>query len=36
MWLYIQAWLPLFTVALTAAICFSVASFVMAQAKAQP
>ena len=35
MWLYIQAWLPLFTVALTAAICFSVASFILGQAKVQ-
>ena len=29
MWLYIQTWLPLVTVSLTAAICFGVASFVM-------
>jgi hypothetical protein len=36
MWLYIQTWLPLFTVALTAAVCFSVASFLMAHAKAHP
>ena len=26
---YVQTWLPLLTVALTAAICFSVASFMM-------
>jgi hypothetical protein len=29
MWFYIQMWLPVWTVALTAAICFSVASFIM-------
>jgi hypothetical protein len=29
MWLHIQTWLPLLTIALTAAICFSVASFIM-------
>jgi hypothetical protein len=29
MWFYVQMWLPLVTVALTAAICFSVASFIM-------
>ena len=28
MWFYVQMWLPLLTVALTAAICFSVASFI--------
>jgi len=28
MWLYVQIWFPLLTVALTAAICFSVASVV--------
>ena len=33
MWLYIQTWLPLLTIALTAAICFSVTSFIMGQAK---
>jgi hypothetical protein len=31
MWFYVQMWLPLLTVALTAAICFSVASFIMAR-----
>jgi hypothetical protein len=31
MWFYIQMWLPLLTVALTAAICFGVASFIMRQ-----
>jgi hypothetical protein len=36
MWLNIQAWLPVFTVALTAVICFSVASYVMVQAKPHP
>jgi hypothetical protein len=29
MWFYVQMWLPVWTVALTAAICFSVASFIM-------
>jgi hypothetical protein len=33
MWLYIQTWLPLLAIALTAAICFSVASFIMGQAR---
>jgi hypothetical protein len=28
-WFYVQMWLPVWTVALTAAICFSVASFIM-------
>jgi hypothetical protein len=32
---YIQTWLPLLTIALTAAICFSVASFIMGQARPQ-
>ncbi len=32
MWLHIQTWLPLLTIALTASICFSVASFIMGQA----
>jgi hypothetical protein len=31
MLLYVQAWLPLVTIALTAAIFFSVASFIMAK-----
>jgi hypothetical protein len=35
MWLYIQTWLPLLTIALTAAIYFSVTSFIMGQAKPQ-
>ena len=35
MWLYIQMWLPLLTIALTAAICFSVTSFIMEQARPQ-
>jgi hypothetical protein len=35
MWLHIQTWLPLLTIALTAAICFSVASFIMGQAGPQ-
>jgi len=33
MLLYLQTWLPLVTVALTAAIFFSVASFIMGHAK---
>jgi hypothetical protein len=35
MWFYVQMWLPVWTVALTAAICFSVASFIMGQPKPQ-
>jgi hypothetical protein len=35
MWLYVQTWLPVLTIALTAAICFSVASFIMGQSKPQ-
>ena len=35
MWLYVQMWFPLLTIALTAAICFSVASLIMGQAKPQ-
>jgi hypothetical protein len=31
MWFYVQTWLPILTVALTAAICFSVVSFIMGQ-----
>ena len=31
MWLYIQTWLPILSISLTAAICFGVASFVMGQ-----
>ena len=34
-WFYIQTWFPLLTIALTAAICFSVASFIMGQARPQ-
>jgi hypothetical protein len=29
MWFYVQTWYPILTVALTAAICFSVTSFIM-------
>ena len=29
MWLYVQTWLPILTITLTAAICFSVAAFMM-------
>jgi hypothetical protein len=32
---YVQTWLPLLTVALTAAICFSVVSFMMGHTKPQ-
>ena len=35
MWLYIETWLSLLTIALTAAICFSVASFIMGHARPQ-
>jgi hypothetical protein len=35
MWFYVQTWFPLLTIALTAAICFSVASFIMRHAKPQ-
>jgi hypothetical protein len=35
MWLYIQMGLPLLIIALTAAICFSVASFIMGQVRPQ-
>ena len=34
MLLYVQTWLPLLTITLTAAIFFSVASFIMGHAKA--
>ena len=36
MWLYVQMWFPLLMVALTAAICFSVVSFIMGHAKHRP
>jgi hypothetical protein len=32
---YVQMYLPLFTVALTAAICFSVVSFIMGRSRSQ-
>jgi hypothetical protein len=32
---YIQTWLPLLTIVLTALICFSVTSFIMRQARPQ-
>jgi hypothetical protein len=35
MWFYVQMGLPLLTIALTAAICLSVVSFIMGQAKPQ-
>jgi hypothetical protein len=31
MWFYVQMWFPTLTVALAAAICFSVASLIMAR-----
>ena len=36
MWPYIQTWLPLLTIALTAAIGFSVASFIMGRTTPRP
>jgi hypothetical protein len=36
MWFYIQMALPLLTVGLAAAICFSVASFIMGHAQPHP
>jgi hypothetical protein len=33
MWFYVQTWFPLLTIALTAAVCFSVASFIFGQAR---
>jgi hypothetical protein len=35
MWLYVQMWLPVLPISLTAAICFSVASFIMGHTKPQ-
>ena len=35
MWFYVQTGLPLLTIALTAAICLTVVSFIMGQAKPQ-
>jgi hypothetical protein len=32
--LHVQIWFPLFTIVLSAAICLSVVSFIMGQAKA--
>jgi hypothetical protein len=36
MWFYVQMWFPLLTIALTAAICLSVVSFIRGQAKPHP
>jgi hypothetical protein len=36
MWSYVQMWSPLLTIALAAAICFTVASYIMGQAKPRP
>jgi hypothetical protein len=33
MWPYVQMWFPLLTIALTAAICLTVVSFIMGQGK---
>ncbi len=33
MWFYVQMWLPTLAVTLTAAICFSVAGFMMGHTK---
>jgi hypothetical protein len=33
MWFYVQMGFPLLTIALTAAICFTVVSFIMGQGK---
>ena len=33
MWFYVQMWFPLLTIALAAAICFGVASYIMGKAK---
>jgi hypothetical protein len=35
MWFYVQMGLPLLTMALTAAICLGVVSFIMGRAKTQ-
>jgi hypothetical protein len=35
MWFYVQMLFPLLTIALTAAICLSVVSFIMGHAKPQ-
>jgi hypothetical protein len=35
MWFYVQTWLPLLSIALTAAICFSVASFILGHTEPQ-
>ena len=35
MWLFIQTWLPLLGIILTASVCFAAASFFMAQARPQ-
>jgi hypothetical protein len=35
MWLYVQTWLPLLTISLTAAICFGVTGSIMADPKSQ-
>jgi hypothetical protein len=36
MWFNVQMWFPLLTVTLTAAICFSVVSFIMGHARPYP
>jgi hypothetical protein len=36
MWSYVQMWSPLLTIALAAAICVGVVSFIMSQTKPHP
>lgn len=36
MWSYVQMWSPVLTVALAAAICLSVVSFIIGKAKPHP
>jgi hypothetical protein len=36
MWLYLQMWVPLFTVSMVAAICLTVAAFVMSHQAPRP
>jgi hypothetical protein len=35
MWFYVQTWFPLLSIALAAAICFSVASFILGHTEPQ-
>jgi hypothetical protein len=36
MWLYLQIWFPLYTVALSAAVYFGAVSFIMSHGKPHP